>query len=350
MAENGFNRGGAPSNLPAGPEEGTMPLEKPEGPKMDVRTMESDLSSMKESGEGAPRPYVPPPPVYPKKEGGETVFTPPQIEPTAGEESLVIAEEPKRKGGKGLFVTILVLILVLGLGALGYFFVYPKFFQVAEAPAAPQASATPELPQVPTVPQVPVTPEPTPTPSGVQHFSLFKIPADSVVATNGVTSNISSLKQALNLGDSGTPNLREITIRESGGTVSSARLLTLLAPGTFQRNLTNLLDPDPTVFAYVKSDGSWPGFVFKLAAGVSASETQSSLATALEGSSELSNFYLNDPGTPSGAWKSGVTSGVSNRYVSFSKAGFALNYGWVNGYLLISTSYDGFKEAVRRLQ
>uniref|UniRef100_A0A7C4AAG2 Flagellar protein FliL n=1 Tax=Fundidesulfovibrio putealis TaxID=270496 RepID=A0A7C4AAG2_9BACT len=45
-----------------------------------------------------------------------------------------VEEQPKKKKGK-LLIIILLVVMLLGLGAVGYLYVYPKFFAAPPAPA-----------------------------------------------------------------------------------------------------------------------------------------------------------------------------------------------------------------------
>ncbi|MEK9194409.1 MAG: hypothetical protein AAB884_01215, partial [Patescibacteria group bacterium] len=111
---------------------------------------------------------------------------------------------------------------------------------------------------------------------------------------------------------------------------------------------------DFTFFTYANNQGTWPGFVAKLNntnlfGDINLAEVQKEISSHFEQSTSLTNLFLVDPGKP-GSWQSGNVSGVANRYLSFSQSGASLNYGWIGNVLVISASYDGFKEVVRRLQ
>src|SRR3990167_7902408 len=90
MAEENFSGSSWPptpgGNPPLSTGEGESPLANPLAPKIDMRTMESDKNSSKESGGAAPRPYVPPPATSEMSQTKETPmpeitnFVPPTFE------------------------------------------------------------------------------------------------------------------------------------------------------------------------------------------------------------------------------------------------------------------------------
>ncbi len=343
------------SPLPTG--EGESPLSAPSDIKFDLRTMSSDVSSIKDSGGGAPRPYVPPPQVRPREEfkpqaPAGTPFAPqgfsPIQNPTSSIQPKVMEPmkmpapgKPVKKSGGGLFYALLVLLIVLGVAALGYFVVYPKFFaKNTPAPEVTPPATTPE-----------VTPPPVETPPATTpqvHASLFKTAADKSVSLSvGSTATSRLFKDALQNEVASTPELRELTAQKGGDAfLGTAELLSALFPSL--QGTSNLFQDDPTLFVYVNQAGSAPGVALKAKSGVSLDDLKTAVAQ-IEASSNLANIFLSNPPTTSGTWKSGTAGGVPTRYVVLG-TGFAFNYGWVQDVLVMSASYDGLKEAARRLQ
>ena len=195
---------------------GTGEGEAPLVPKIDLRTMTSDLDSIKEGGGGPPRPYVPPPPTFGKTEEQAepaSSFEPPKIEETAAVQfpaGVPLGGKPK---SRGVFMVILVVILIVGLGAVGYFFAYPYFFKQPEREAAAPPSAETPTPTILTIPIVPegeflptegvateteASPIETPPPPllSADHISLFKKAAAASSEISPAALNLTSLKQA----------------------------------------------------------------------------------------------------------------------------------------------------------
>lgn len=377
MADNnnfssGSNQGGSsipPKPLNMGVKEGEAPLASPNDLKFDLRTMGSDVASVKDSGGGAPRPYIPPPPVPSREDArGASIpnarppvppgisFAPQNFNPLATTSPVQpkIMETPKtevisqdKKSGKGLFYGLLTFIVILGIGALGYFVVYPMFIGEKNT-----NTETPVVEETPTLPEAPieeaeevVTPE---EPTAITHASLFKIPADqSNVLSVSVALGANIFKNSIE-NETSAPALRELLLQKEGGAVfETPDLLGALFP-SLSPSFSSLFEKDPTVFLYINQSGAYPGIVLKAKSGASLEDVKVSVAQ-IESSSDITNIFLTNPGANSGAWKAGVASGIQTRYVVLGN-GLAFNYGWIGNVLLVSASYDGFKEAVRRLQ
>lgn len=228
-------------------------------------------------------------------------------------------------------------VAVLALAAaVGYYFVWPLF-------------SGEETPQVTEVTPPPTLPSETPTPPAPTSQSLFIKPAASTkeVSLNALTlAELSSALKTKSGEAAATGTIKEVILKVNGTSVTSSALLNVLVPGT---GLESVLDPLATSFIYYDAKGAWPGYVFKLKSGTSPAAVQTSTAK-IEQSANLAALYLTSPGTASkNGFKSGSVVGVNTRYLSFS-SGASLNYGWwVNNYLVISTSFDGFKKAIELL-
>jgi hypothetical protein len=266
-----------------------------------------------------------------------------------------IAAAPKKKT-KGLFILVFALV-VLALAAVGYFIVYPMVSSQLEpavvAPIVPAPSPEPEPAVIPTPPTgnetPPVTPPVTPPTTPTLHASLFTTPADMTENTALPEMSPAAVATALGFDTAEVPIFREIIFQDQSGTPRPPTgVLTALDPETFTPEVLALLNSDATFFTYTDAAGTWFGAVVSAATGVALPDLRTAMQR-IETSVTLKNFFLSDPGTP-GTWKSGATEGVGNRYVAFSKPGFALNYAWKGSQFVISSSYEGFKEALRRVE
>ncbi len=391
MADGNFNPFGQGSwpedkgnqNPKVGTGEGESPMTtpgRPEGapsgkmPDLDVRTYGSDVKSMAEAGGGPPKPYQPVAPAVPpspvpqeeKKSFSEVFETPggvptPAEMPPAGLQEF--GEAPKSK--KGVFAVILGIIIVIGLGAIGYFYVYPTFFGgVAEVETpTPPVTQEPEVqtPTPPIVPQVPVvgtgtstattTEEVAPPPSEalLEHKSLLTTAAD--VSTNITlgTVSVAAMRSEIEFSTAQVPILKEIVFKNADGEVLSVGgIMGLLLPDVFGAAVVSNFESDFTLLTYTNDKGTWPVVILKLKSGASLAEAKTAVSK-IESSANLANLFVTDPGTAA-AWKSGTTEGVSNRYSTYSLAGAGLNYGWLNNTLVVSASYPGFQEVLKRLK
>ncbi len=354
-------------------------------PDVDVRTFGSDVKSMAESGGGAPKSYQPaaPAPVASqpipqqeeKKSFSEVFETPGGMSPMPAEMPPAGMQEfgaaPKSK--KGLFVGILVLIVVVGLGAIGYFYIYPTFFGTSEIETPPPVTQEPETqaPTPPIVPQVPVVGETTTTtstattteetpveepgvPVVLEYKSLFKTSAD--ISTKIVLSpiNAESYRGSLEFSTAQVPILKEVIWKFGDGEsdfTTFNQFSSLLVPDFLNDGsgiLSGSFNPLFTFFTYTNDKGTWPGYIASLNSNA-VSDIKDKVKNSLEASTGIKNLYLTDPGTAA-AWKSGTTEGVSNRYSAYTLSGAGLNYGWLNDTLVVGTSYAGFQEALKRLK
>lgn len=361
-------------NLPTG--EGESPLSKPSDIKFDLRTMNSDIASMKESGGGAPRPYVPPPPIRQREESGPAApppgiafapekmagpstglgvnvpFSPAQAKPAPLQPKPAVV----KKSSGGLFYVLLTVVVVAGLAALGYFFIYPALFGDKTA-TEPEATLPPQSPEATTPPVVetpaaPLPAEGAPVP-GTQiseHQSLLKTAAD--VSTNVALDALSpsSIKNQIGFSTAQVPILKEFVFKNSKGVILTAGDImgTLLPDVLAGASSRPLFESDFTFLSYTNDKGTWLTAVLKLFGDASLAEVKTAVEK-IESSVNLKNLFITDPGTPLN-WKSGAASGAATRYLAFSQSGASLNYGWVGDILVISTSYDGFREVARRLR
>ena len=399
MPEDSFNQNNWPENKSNGSQppslgtgEGESPLAKPsevsKAPQVDVRTSASDIKSMQESGGGPPRPYTPPPPPPPteggsgqkipsaptEKQSFSQVFKPPQVEqpsitPAKLPDSLGGMQISDKKSKKGLFLGILALIIVVGVAAAGYFFVYPIFFQTPEEIEVPQepVSSTPTeiptVPEVPVVPEVPAVPpedeqveeetgileESSLTPTITEHASLFKMSADLSEDASLSAFDLSGVRGATQFTTAEVSVFKEIVLKDSESNfVSLSGLMDVLLAGIFTSDVVGTFEPDFTMFAYTDDKGTWPGYVMKLKSDSVLADVKSSISQ-IESDTNITNLFLTDPGS-SATWKSGQVEGVSNRYLTFGQSGAGLNYGWLDNTLVIGTSYPGFQEALKRLK
>jgi hypothetical protein len=405
--------------------------------KIKLRTMDSDKKSIQEQGGGAPKPYSPGetgnssagqtpfpssnneggqnssqnfppqsgssqfPPVNKgsdqNNQGGESF--PPKPTSMPGEENASINKPSKEgdggvkpigpempagkkgKPGKKLFISLLVVILVVGLLAVGYFFVYPEFIksdsdlengsesEIEEStpaegaetegieseatseeedfdvPMGPAEEGEDDLEEEESAEESAETGE---IPSD-NHISLFSTPADSTVKKVLATVNLENIKSALEISSTEVPIFREIILTdEEDNLIQSAELLSVIAPNTFSSEIQESVEADSTLFTYTDEGGTWFGLVLNAKSSADLAQLKSSISQIEENTSEVKNFFLSDPGSET-SWKDGSAHGVASRYLSFSAENASFNYGWSGNALIISGSYSSFGEAINHL-
>ncbi|MBI3046229.1 MAG: hypothetical protein HYY86_01620 [Candidatus Harrisonbacteria bacterium] len=341
----------SPANLPttSAPPAGGPKPPSPPPPEINLRTMKSDLESLKETGGSAPapKPFTPPelkkefalPPPPPK-------ITPAEFGEPKKTEAPKIEEETAGTGKKKkLAVWLGSLIVVVGAGLAGYYLIFPLLFPPQAPPPTPAVTQPPitEAP-VAAVPLAETAPAKNP------HQSLLTA-SDSSASAELAAINLDSLTAALKeKSQSASPNtLTEVALSDANGQLLSSSVLNALLPEISPEAIKNLFEDDFTAALYADTNGSWPAYILKLKTEASQVEAQTEI-NKLESSLNLANLFLENPGTPNSAgFKTGQANGAATRYLTFAKQGAGLNIAWSGDKLIISTSYNGLKKVLVNL-
>ncbi|MDO8430029.1 MAG: hypothetical protein Q7S73_01515 [bacterium] len=349
-----------PSSFPPPPGgRPTMPLPPPP-PEITLRTMKSDLESLKETGGSGPAPKPFTPPELKKEWSAPTTPPPPPPKITPADfgsprENLkaemekemapVIEEEPAASGrGKKLLLWGGVVVVAVGVGLLSYFVLFPMLFPTQTPPPPP--AVTP-----PTTTETPEVPVATTENEGRIHQSLLQS-SDSAVEVNLASSDLTSLTNALNQeAQKSNPsgNLIEVSLSDANGPLDASKFLSAVFPELSMDNIKSLFGEDFTTGLFYDQDGVWPAYILKLAPNANLADGQT-FSTILETSTNLQNLFLTSPGTPSASgFKTGQLNGLSTRYLTYSKKGAGLNIVWSGDKLVLSTSYNGLKKVLSSL-
>ncbi|MDI6734293.1 MAG: hypothetical protein QMD50_02260 [Patescibacteria group bacterium] len=383
MAQDFFSQQKWPDqNKPLGTGEGESPLTNPPlaSPKVEVRTMASDLKSTQESGGGAPHPYTPPPPPPIKTQTSNTpppepqspkleqkpidrkpsdaIFRPPEVPATPA--PTIISKTPspqEQKPKKKILLWIILAVVIIGIIALGYFVLYPMFFPknpvVVENPT-PTPTPTPAPTPEPTPTPTPIPIEIQPTPEAlIIHTSLFKTPADLTTEISLPSLSLQDLKSLIEFATTDVPVLKEIVLKDSENKIIPLNKITpFLLPNILDDSLLISLNFDFTYFTYTNNKGTWPGIIISTETSdePALTDLKTKINAAIEKSgAPITNLFLTDPGTSS-TWKDGKVNNYKARYIGFSKTEAALSYTWINNqFLLISTNYAGAQAAAKLL-
>ncbi len=327
--------------------EGESPLAPAPQNEMTVRTMASDVASMKEMGGGEPRPYKPSETVQ------QAIPTPDTAQQAVPQNNIInpiqtaevpVVPLPEKKNGN-LFIIIAGIIIVLGLVAIGYFYVYPKF-----APSGTPDVAV-EIPQVPIV--VATTTETTstievPPVTGLgNHVSLFKTAADFSSEASLTAETTDAIKETWKGTTVEVPVFRETVFKNASGTIlGSSQLASLFLPSTINATTSKLFEEDFTLFTYTNQKGVWPGMILRAKPETLASAKEA--IKNIEANTEWKSLFITDPGKEQ-TWKDGKVGTMTARYISFSTQGNALSYTWFDNVVLISTNYQGAQDAAKKL-
>jgi hypothetical protein len=248
-------------------------------------------------------------------------------------------------------------VAVIAVLAVFYFFVLPKMMPTPTPAPVVQAPA----------PTAPVAQTPPP----FVHHTFFTT-STSVVALNLSGLTASDLTLAINSLNETTSTpaktVKELQFSYSGQPVETPQMIAALMPQA-SSTLPQYLDNDFTAYAYYDGQRAWPGYIFKLAANFSTSTTVASsaavpvattsptstvptetlasrIASIIETSPDLANFYLLPPGNlVANSWQNGsLPNKQPVRFARFSQRGTVFEYGWFGNYLILSTSYAGISQ------
>lgn len=327
----------------------------PPPPEITIRTMQTDVKSMTESGGGAPlaQPFAAPtaPPeekiTIPGYTGPEEAVFTPETLPAQG--SQIPGGEVKKTSAVKIIAIILgVLVLAAGLGAAGYYFVYPLIF-----PPAQVAEVTPPAPVAPSEP----APAPAPAPTIIMHKSLLAVAADKVekITTPESTTSV-ALRDAIGLSaaeklDSGS--LKEIYFADANENILYlVNFLTIMVPelAALQGEIGSLFEEDFTTLLYYDGTNSWPVYIAKLKAGANEILAKTAMNELEKYKESLKNFFVTDPGAAAAdGFKDGQLNLKPARYMLFSQAGAAIDLVWFDNYFMIATNYKAAQEAGKLL-
>ena len=244
--------------------------------------------------------------------------------------------QPKR-GSRSVFIILGVVGFVIVAGLVVYFFIMPLIFPLEEAPIV-------ETPPVETPPvEVEVPP--------LIHQSYFVSPAASTIAMNLNNLNLAEVDSALNASSTGMERetVREVTFTVSGNVPEAANFLSIAFPELNRDFLTASFERDFTTFLYRDVNGSWPGYIFRLKPNSSLEQVVSAVKS-IEVSQNIPELYLSDITPSSAGFKDGLKVGDTNaRYLAMNAPGASFNYAWFNNHLVVGTSFNGFREALKLL-
>ncbi|RJP44164.1 hypothetical protein C4587_02140 [Candidatus Parcubacteria bacterium] len=306
------------------------PAEVP-GPPVEVkiRTFESDLRSMTESGGGPPQP--------------KAVKSP---------EAVLPAADSDRKGVRRAAIILLLSALLLGAGFALYRLGYPLLTEQATVQPGNEArnlspdngSSVREV-----QPLVPV----------FEHESFFRNPPHAIfevsvsspaASANDLRTHPQKVRSALSSADPST-NLYEVELRYADASPApvTAFLASIDAEVLNPAFLAANFDPDFTYFAYRDANGEWPGVILKPKPEQSPPLLAREILK-LELSPKLANLFLESPGSrESAGFSDGTIAGQPIRSLDFENPGATLVYGWFHGYCVISTSEEGLRSAISLL-
>jgi hypothetical protein len=316
----------------------------PAAPAQDIsiRTMESDMTAIKEGG-GVPKEperFNPSDLHTEKKTFDPETKEAVQADAPAAPDTKVdteVPQEAKSDGSKKKVLLVIGAFTILCI-AIGYFFVAPLIF--TGEPTGEEIASENETPGENTVSE---------TPSFI-HESFFAGGMDmagtasvSAVSLGEVQASVDAL-----IASSGDAKdvFQEVTFRNNADPMSSHDLLSVMLPSVDRAIVESLFAEDFSAFIYYDEKGAWPGYVFALSEEAllsSAVQPRVVVREIMESAStdDIAHFFTASPGEPQAAFNNGSTF-EDSRYRTYSLPGASFNYGWDGYYLVLSTSYSGF--------
>ncbi len=300
-----------------------------------VRTMASDIASIAGSGGGSPKPH--PIKVFLQAERNESVPRPVSIfSSSVISRPETPAKKPFFSNPAYLFSSLAVFVAIVFL--TGYF-IYPLF---NEKPAPVENNQ-------------PAVTTPDETQETFESIQFFGQPADGIFTLDipSAIDGLPTIREQIvsKIGDlSGV--FFEIKI-ENGNSqrISAASFFSLVKSDIFGTDFMNgNFEKDFRLFLYKEKNIFWPGYVFRIKTGESRIFLQAIAQPKIENaSSSWNDIFLEPVGTAETQFRDQIFSGQPIRILNFSNSSSVVAYGWFHEkYLVISTSFEGLKQAVLR--
>ncbi len=333
--------------------EGESPLASVPFQKIEMRTMQSDMSSIAQSGGGNPAPYSPgaTPSASSAPQGiapgsfnvadMSTGGTPPTIPQTPTPPSY---PSPSGNGNKHLFMWLMIGLAILIIAAAAYFFLIP-FLQnpTGELPAVTETQETTEVTE-----EEPATTQENLPETLEIHASFFKTPADLTSEVKPESFTAAGVKAAIQPASTTVALFKELVIKTpENKPVTFSTFSKLFFPTFFTSDRTLNFQDDFTFVSYTNKSGTWLGFVAKLKDSSDMAFVQSEM-NAFQSEPAIKDFYLTDPGTQL-SWKDGKIGSRAASVLEFSTRGQEFAYVWFDRYLIVSSNLEGAAQIAKHL-
>ncbi len=304
----------------------------PPASSVNIRSMLSDSESIKTSGGMAPKPETI---KLESLEENAPIFAPQTTNQLPGG----VVEEGGSRIWAILAQVLGSIVLVVALALIGYYVVYPLIFPAQiSMPAIDDMAGVPVAPSGVAIPSV--------SSVAASHISLFvKSPiAQAKVNLSDLTSlDIVEALQTETKNVAMAGSVKEVAMSKGGSQIPFGVYFGTLLNNFSAEELAIIAEDDFTGFLYYSDKGVWPGYVVKLKGGVSAAAANAVFSKIEVG--DIAKLFVAYPGVPD-SFKTGPFKSYPIRYAKFSSPGASLNYGILGDFVVISTSFDGFKAVV----
>jgi len=327
----------------------------PPGREVKIRTLESDVKSVEQSGGGIPEPEVirlseldsdlgktpepAPAPAPPAELTGEPPpFTRP-ISQTAPAVSEIAPPTPVKSKKWWLAAGSIVIIALV---ILGYWYLW-----FSNLPA--------EIPEEPAI-EGGITLPATTAPPAINQ-SVFGFPPEKITEIKAGDSTVIGIITALQNRASfkTTEQLEEIVIKINDQSLPFNEYLNILLPETAGSNLEAVLkavfEKNFTAFFYRdENNRAWPGYLVSLKPGVQIDQPSLLAQLADLEKASIVNLFLAPPQKQLPFKTAPFGKQFTRRYATFEQKPASLNYGLFGQYLIITTTDQALIEILKALE
>jgi len=357
MPENYFgpNQTTPQNNQPINPSTPPEPEQKftPPASNVFIRTSESDLEKMKTAGGVAPNwptspqpTFSPPPPVTePRPPVNEVPSGPSFSEPAINSEisasELTNFPQPQIPKKNNKFIPLLIIIGIVIAGAvLGYFFLWPKLFG-----SKTTTTITTTIVETPTTTVTTLPPSPYPQVSAPYKKTPLAIKLTGTAIVSVIKDTATETMQSAETFSILIPKYRDYAL-------SGEEVITSLIPNLPDNLKPYLLARKYLLYVYYGEVNPSLGLIVDIGQS-NTTDVKAGFATWEKGKilDNLANFWLiKIPKKVAKTFKDATTAGADIRYFTYYGKEAAISYGFLNDYLIISSSLESVNSAVPHLQ
>ncbi len=361
-----------PQNIPINPQP-QKPL--PDGQEQQIKMLRqnigsaSALASPNQTVQASPTEPTLKIPAKPVFDADEPVFTPNTVAPQPSARVFQTAPAPAttaiippappvaaqtaapsvdaliaQRKSKGKMKTIIFGVAGLVVIAAAAYFIVPLFktAPVEPAPIAQQPAGS-------VTPVEPTQPAKT-TPAIVSLFTVEPAARGFVAVNKPYTAAVINEALTKTKDLQGTRETMLMNFDTPQRALTFVEIIGALAP-SIQEKTAQLFSGEVSSYTFSDAAGNWPGYVAKLKMEANATDIKDWFSS-LEKTSEKKNFFVTDPGTLQ-TFKNGLINNTyPDRYAPGTTAGASFSYLILpeKKLVLIGTSFEGMKDALRLLQ
>ena len=326
----------------------------PPAPNVFIRTSESDLEKMKATGGATPNWQTPPQPTFsppsPINESRPPIneipsgpnFSEPAINPEISASEFTNFSQPQIPKKNNKLIPLLIIVgIVIGGAVLGYFFLWPKLF------ASKSTSVTPTTQPI-------VTTTTTTTTLPTSPYPQVSGPYQKTPVTINLTGSIviTSIKNAATQTMQPAQTFSILIPKYRDYSLSGEEVITSLIPNLPDNLKPYLLARKYLLYVYYGEVNPSLGLIIDIGQD-KTEDVKAGFATWEKGKilDNLTNFWLiKIPKKIAKAFKEVTTTGADIRYFTYYGKEAAISYGFLNDYLIISSSLESVNSAVSHLQ